>query len=141
MLTNPTKKKIPQQRWYDQSIGKRKTQEVITPVSLLKQALELERYTSKLDVFRMDKEGLKDYILDLLSPSVVDLLKKFNELTITRQIINTIIKSANPRRNNRSSQLPNGFNSLLVMILSPMSRSIYLLTNIVTGKKGKNIIS
>ncbi len=97
VLTNPTKKeKYLQQRWYDQSIGKRKSQEVITPVSVLKQALELERYASKLDVFRMDKEGLKDYILDLLSPSVVDQLKQFNEPAILRQIIDAVIKSANP---------------------------------------------
>ena len=96
VLTNPAKKeKYLQQRWYNQSIGKRKTQEVITPVSVLVQALELERYASKLDVFRMDKEGLKDYILDLLSPSAVDQLKQFNEPAIARQIIDTIIKSAN----------------------------------------------
>lgn len=97
VLTNPTKKeKYLQQRWYDQSIGKRKTQEVITPVSVLKQALELERYSSKLDVFRMDKEGLKDYILDLLSSAAIEQLKQFNEPVILRQIIDAVIKSANP---------------------------------------------
>jgi molecular chaperone DnaJ len=96
VLTNPAKKeKYLQQRWYDQSTGKRKTQEVITPVSVLKQALELERYASKLDVFRMDKEGLKEYILDLLSPATIEQLKQFNEPAITRQIIDAVIKSAN----------------------------------------------
>ncbi len=96
VLTNPAKKeKYLQKRWYDQSIGKRKTQEVITPVSVLKQALELERYASKLDVFRMDKEGLKDYIQDLLSPATIEQLKQFNEPAITGQIVTAIIKSAN----------------------------------------------
>lgn len=97
VLINPAKKeKYLQQRWYNQSIGKRKTQEVITPVSVLKLALELERYASKLDVFRMDKDGLKDYILDLVSPAVIEQLKQFNEPAITGQIITAIIKSANP---------------------------------------------
>lgn len=97
VLTNPFKKeKYLQQRWYDQSIGKRKTQEVVTPVSVLMQALELERYASKLDVFRMDKDGLKDYILDLLSPATIEQLKQFNEPAITGQIVTAIIKSANP---------------------------------------------
>lgn len=97
VLTNPAKKeKYLQQRWYDQSIGKRKTQDVITPVSVLKQALELERYASKLDVFRMDKEGLKHYILDLLSPAVIEQLKQFNEPAMVRQIIDALIRSANP---------------------------------------------
>lgn len=96
ILTNPSKKeKYLQQRWYNQSTGSRKTQDVITPVSVLKQALELERYASKLDVFRMDKEGLRDYILELLSPTTIGQLKEFNEPAITRQIIDTIIRSAN----------------------------------------------
>lgn len=96
ILTNPSKKeKYLQQRWYNQSTGRRKTQDVITPVSVLKQALELERYASKLDVFRMDKEGLRDYILELLSPTTIGQLKEFNEPAITRQIIDTIIRSAN----------------------------------------------
>lgn len=96
ILTNPSKKeKYLQQRWYNQSTGSRKTQDIITPVSVLKQALELERYASKLDVFRMDKEGLRDYILELLSPTTIGQLKEFNEPAITRQIIDTIIRSAN----------------------------------------------
>ncbi len=96
ILTNPSKKeKYLQQRWYNQSTGSRKTQDVITPVSVLKQALELERYASKLDVFRMDKEGLRDYILELLSLTTIGQLKEFNEPAITRQIIDTIIRSAN----------------------------------------------
>ncbi len=96
ILTNPSKKeKYLQQRWYNQSTGSRKTQDIITPVSVLKQALELERYASKLDVFRMDKEGLMDYILELLSPTTIGQLKEFNEPAITRQIIDTIIRSAN----------------------------------------------
>lgn len=94
VLTNPSKKEYYlQQRWYNQSLGKRKSQPIITPVTVLLQALELEKYVSKLDVFRMDKEGLKDYILELLPDPVVDQLSQFNEPETIREIIKTVIRA------------------------------------------------
>jgi curved DNA-binding protein CbpA len=97
VLTHPSKKEYYlQQRWYDQSIGKRKKQDIITPVSILQQSLELERYISKLDVFRMDKEGLKQYILGLLPDSTIEQLKKFNETETNHAIITTILKGIAP---------------------------------------------
>jgi curved DNA-binding protein CbpA len=97
VLTNPSKKGYYlQQRWYDQSIGKRKTQDIITPVNVLKQVLELEKYVSTLDVFRMDKEGLQHYILELIPASTIEELKKFNEPDTNREIITTILKAMRP---------------------------------------------
>lgn len=97
VLTDPAKKEYYLQlRWYNQSVGKRKTQEVITPVTLLKQALELERYVSKLDTFRMDKQGLQQYILDLLSDSSIEQIGKFNEPETNRQIINVLMQAIKP---------------------------------------------
>jgi curved DNA-binding protein CbpA len=97
VLTHPSKKEYYlQQRWYDQSIGKRKRQDIITPFSILQQSLELERYISKLDVLRMDKEGLKQYILGLLPDSTIEQLKKFNETETNSAIITTILKGIAP---------------------------------------------
>ena len=97
VLTNPAKKEYYlQQRWYNQSLGKRKTQNIITPVTVLLQALELEKYVSKLDVFRMDKAGLQEYILGLISDSTIEQLKKFNEPETNRQIITIILKAILP---------------------------------------------
>lgn len=97
VLTNPAKKEYYlQQRWYDQSIGKRKKQDVITPVTVLKQALELEKYVSALDIFRMDKEGLQQYILGLLPDDTIEKLHTFNELGTMRQIISILIKAMRP---------------------------------------------
>lgn len=94
VLTNPSKKEYYlQQRWYDQSIGKRKKQDIITPVSILKQALELERHVSTLDAFRMDKQGLEQYILELLSNETVNKLKKFEEPDIISQIVQTTLQT------------------------------------------------
>jgi molecular chaperone DnaJ len=97
VLTNPAKKEYYlQQRWYNQSIGKKRTQDVITPVSILKQALELEKYVSTLDVFRLDKPGLQQYILDLFPASTVDQLHKFNEPGTIREIISLVLRSMHP---------------------------------------------
>ena len=94
VLTNPIKKEnYLQQRWYNQSIGKRRTAEVITPVSILKLVLELEQYVSRLDVHRMNKEGLSDYIEELLSSDTVKSLKHFNEPEINRQIITSTLSA------------------------------------------------
>lgn len=97
VLTNPSKKdKYLQQRWYEQSIGKRTKQQVITPESVLIQALELERHVAQLDVFRMDKQGLRDYILGLLSSETIDKLIEFNEPEINRSVIDSVLRSLKP---------------------------------------------
>ena len=97
VLTNPVKKEnYLQQRWYNQSIGKRRTAEIITPVSILKLVLELERYVSRLDVHRMNKEGLADYIDELLSTDTIKSLKHFNEPEINRQIVASTLSAMQP---------------------------------------------
>lgn len=97
VLTNPAKKEYYlQQRWYNHSIGKRNWQGVVTPVFVLKQVLELEKYVSTLDAFRMDKEGLKQYVLGLLTDGTIEQLKKFNDVDTNGQIISTILRAIHP---------------------------------------------
>ena len=97
VLTNPVKKEnYLQQRWYNQSIGKRRTAKTITPVSILKIVLELEQYVSKLDVHRMNKEGLSDYIDELLSTDTIQKLNQFNEPEINKQIVTSTISAMKP---------------------------------------------
>ena len=97
VLTNPVKKEnYLQQRWYNQSIGKRRTTETVTPVSILKLVLELEQYVSRLDVHRMNKEGIFDYIDELLSTSTIENLKQFNEPEIKKQIITSTLSAMQP---------------------------------------------
>lgn len=97
VLTNPSKKEYYlQQRWYNQSIGKRRTEGIITPVNVLKQSLELEKYVSTLDVFRMDKPGLQEYIFSFINDKTVTELHKFDEPEIIRQIIRTVLAALHP---------------------------------------------
>jgi curved DNA-binding protein CbpA len=93
-LTNPVQKEYYlQQRWYAQSIGKKINQETITPVNVLKQMIELEKYVSKLDIHRMDKQGLFDHIQNILSDSTINILNSFNEPAINNEIILITLES------------------------------------------------
>lgn len=93
VLTDPRKKEAwLQQRWYDQSIGKKRTEGMVTPVSLLKLSLELERYVAKLDTFRMDRQGLQTYFLELLSDHTIEKLNAFAEPATNHQIIQTLLR-------------------------------------------------
>ena len=93
VLTHPGRREIYlQQRWYNQSLGKKRTREMVTPVSLLKQVLELDRYVSTLDMHRMDKYGLHAYIENMLSDEMIEKLNAYNEPAINREIILVTLK-------------------------------------------------
>lgn len=97
VLTDPAKKEYYlQQRWYNQSIGRRKTGEMVTPVSLLKQSIELDRYVSRLDSFRMDREGLLEYMLDLYNDDTMEKLKMFNEPETNKAILRAVLSASKP---------------------------------------------
>lgn len=97
ILTDPAKKEYYlQQRWYEQSIGKRKKQDTITPAGVLLQALELEKHVSQLDVFRMDKTGLQQYILALISDEVTEKLQAFGDADTNREIIRAVSGAMKP---------------------------------------------
>lgn len=116
VLTDPAKKDYYlQQRWYNQSTGRYKTQSTVTPYTILQQSLELERHVAGLDIFRMDKPGLQAYILDLLSDSTIEKLQAFNEPDICREIISTILRSMHP--------LPKQYNGPLAEKLARLAGS------------------
>ena len=95
VLSNPLKKNFYlQQRWYQQSIGRKKFQPAFTPAYLLEQVLELERYVSKLDAHRMDRQGLLDYSLGLVPDEVIEKLNMAGDEPVNRQIIQDLLRSA-----------------------------------------------
>jgi molecular chaperone DnaJ len=95
VLTHPLKKAYYlQQRWYEQSTGRKVRQEIITPVTILKQMLELERYVRTLDIHRMDKEGLYHHIVTILSKETIQKLNSFKEPDTSREIVLVILTIA-----------------------------------------------
>lgn len=96
-LNNPVRKEIYlQQRWYAQSTGQRKTQQTLTPVSVLKQVLELDKYVSRLDAHRMDKEGLNNYLHSIFTNETIETLNSFNESGVNEAIIHAALRSSKP---------------------------------------------
>lgn len=94
ILANPSRKEIYlQQRWYQQSIGKKSKGDILTPEIMIRQALELEKYVHGLDLYRMDKPGLQGYMLDMLNDSQVERLRSFNDPETIRIIIRALLKS------------------------------------------------
>jgi molecular chaperone DnaJ len=135
VLTNPAKKEYYlQQRWYNQSTGRKKTQDVINPVNVLKQALELERYVSTLDVFRMDKQGLQDYMLEILSDPTIEQLKKFDEPGMIRETVSIILKAMHP--------LPKAFHDPILAQLRKLAAAdntaLQLLNDFAARAAGKH---
>lgn len=92
-LSHPHKKEYYlQQRWYNQSAGKKFSgNEPLTPPSLLKQCLELDRYISFTDINRPDREGLKMYIASLIDDTAIDTVNRFKEWDVNKQIIITLL--------------------------------------------------
>lgn len=94
-LSNPTKKDIYlQQHWYAKSTNQKSNQEAITPVSVLKKMLELDKYVNKLDVHRMDKKGLHNYLLDIFSNETIEKLNAFNEPDMNASIVEAVLRSS-----------------------------------------------
>lgn len=94
VLINPSKKEYYlQQRWFDQVMGKQQTTAIVTPITVLKQLLELEKYISRMDIHRMDKEGLYAFINHILSEETIQKLNHFNEKDINTSIIDSTLKS------------------------------------------------
>lgn len=95
VLSNPARKELYlQERWYNQSTGRKRHAEAITPVSILRLSLELEKYVSTLDVHRMNKEGLASYIAELLSSDTIAILRQFDNKDINRQIVSTLLTAS-----------------------------------------------
>lgn len=121
-LVNPAKKEqYLQQRWYHQSLGKKKTFGAITPVAVYKQLLELEQYVSRLDGYRVNHEGLAAYLKEWLNEETLDKLNSFGHESMRPEIFNVLL--------NICRQMP--YNVLLV-ILPIFSR---LVETHDTGKK------
>lgn len=85
-----------QQRWYQQSLGRKEKEQAVTPVNWLQKALELERYVRQLDHFRMDHGGLRDYHLELLTDDSIRVLRGFREADTNRQLVQTFLRSLQP---------------------------------------------
>ena len=96
VLTDPEKKEIYlQQRWYEQSVGRKLAGSTpLTAVSILQDTLRLNKYVSGLNPFRIDHEGLLQYQLQLLSTDAIAILKSENNHQLNNEIIRLILENS-----------------------------------------------
>jgi hypothetical protein len=94
-LTDPYKKEAYlQQRWYEQSMGRKMTGSApLTSSTILRDAISLEKYISTLDPFRIDQEGLMLYIEQLMSEDAVQIIRTENEPELQANIAAILLKS------------------------------------------------
>lgn len=95
VLTNPAKKEYYlEQRWFQQSMGKKKADTFTTPVTILKDVLAFDRHVSMLDIHRMNKEGLFTYFdKELLPGDHISMLNGFGDAQINTEIISLVLKN------------------------------------------------
>ncbi|WP_346238094.1 J domain-containing protein [Niabella insulamsoli] len=87
-LSNPIKKeKYLQERWLYKANHQQFEQPVHTPQYLLKEVLQASENISRLDVYRMNKEGVRDELLLLLAEERVSLLNNFGEISVNDAIV------------------------------------------------------
>jgi DnaJ-domain-containing protein 1 len=113
-LTDPYKKEIYlQQRWYEQSMGRRMTgMKALTPVSVLKDILHLDKYVSLQNPYHLDKAGLLDYLLQTLSPEAIELLRNEPDTDILGVVLTTTLNCARHLKPAQALALADRLNSL-----------------------------
>ncbi len=95
-LTDPRKKDAYLQlRWYEQSQGRRLSGlKALTPVNLLKDLLQLDKYISVQDPYHIDRQGLSAYLLQTLSPEVIEQLNMETDRGMVEEILATALRPA-----------------------------------------------
>jgi len=140
VLTNPAKKQYYlEQRWFEQSQGRKKAQPIVTPEAILKQAIEFDRHVSRLDVHRMNKLGLFQYIRnELLPDEVIEKLNGFGDKAINKDIISFLLKNLHVIPSNQLASMEqillnihaeDGFKLIIMQAIERVSKEYQLEKN------------
>lgn len=92
-LSTPGKKEqYLQDRWLSKANGQLFEQPVKTPEDLLKLVLSASDKIQRMDIYRMNKEGIKDELDLLLTEERINLLNDFNETGINDAITKELLQ-------------------------------------------------
>lgn len=96
VLSDPIQReKYHQQRWANKATGKSYAPiKDLTPYGFLLKVLELDKYMSRQDPFRTDREGLCAYIQQLLNEEQLEILKKHQDLSLNKRLVQLLLHSA-----------------------------------------------
>lgn len=95
-LINPVKKDAYlQERWYYQSIGKKYASgEALSPLLILNEGIDLNKYISSQNSFRVNKEKINHSLEELLSAENIEMLNSSDEKDINDQLIKLMLDTA-----------------------------------------------
>lgn len=88
VLADPLmREKYHHERWMIKAVGKKFAGPApATPYAVLLKSLELDRYMSRQDPFRTDKEGLLAYMLQLLDTDTLEMLLHHRDHSLNNRI-------------------------------------------------------
>ena len=96
-LTDPIKKqKYLQQRWLQQVTRAETVRRPETVEDFLQACLQLEQKIARTNAFRIDEDYLMQYLLFLLSPSLVAILNSSKETDLLSTCVSLLLKSIEP---------------------------------------------
>jgi curved DNA-binding protein CbpA len=92
-LSNPGKKEqYLQERWLTKANGQLFEQPVRTPEDLLKLVLSASDKIRRMDIYRINKDGIKEELDLLLTEERITLLNDFNEISINDAIVKELLE-------------------------------------------------
>lgn len=92
-LSNPGRKEqYLQERWLYKANGQLFEQPVRAPEDLLKLVLSASDKIHRMDIYRMNREGIKEELDQLLTDDRVQLLNDFNETSINDAIVKELFQ-------------------------------------------------
>ncbi|GAB3008258.1 hypothetical protein GCM10027051_05540 [Niabella terrae] len=92
-LSHPEKKdRYLQERWLSRAQGQPFTQELNTPIQLLHKVLKISDSVSGLDIYRMNKESVRDLFSEVLNTDTIDMLNAFNETSVNDAIVGELVR-------------------------------------------------
>jgi len=87
ILSDPLlREKYHQERWLNRATGRKFEEPPLTPYAILLKAVELDRYMSRQDPFRTDRDGLLAYMQSVLSNDALTLLQKHGDTPLNNRI-------------------------------------------------------
>jgi len=101
------------QRWYVRSTGQPFASTPLTPDGILQECRLLQQYVASMNLFHLRYDAVSLHIRDLLTPNAIGILQEYNDTAVNRQIIQSILTSAQP--------LPKKYFAPIATLLLPLA--------------------
>lgn len=97
VLSNPKQREVYHyQRWYVRSTGKPFDNAPLTPAKILQECRLLQQYVASMNTFHIRFDAVSLHIRELLNANAIGILHEQNEAAVNREIIQSILLSAQP---------------------------------------------